>query len=66
METVGKIFVIVLISVGLSLLMAFPTMWLWNWLMPNLFNLPIIGFVEALGINIFASILFKSNNASSK
>lgn len=41
-------------------LMAFPTMWLWNWLMPVLFGLCKINFWQALGINILSAILFKN------
>ena len=41
------------------MLFGYPTMLLWNWLMPTIFNLPIIGFWQACGINLLASILFK-------
>ena len=33
-------------------------MWLWNWLMPKLFGLPLIGFWEGLGLFLLAKILF--------
>ncbi|HML68887.1 MAG TPA: hypothetical protein PKA81_10880 [Clostridia bacterium] len=33
-------------------------MWLWNWLMPKLFGLPVIGFWEGLGLFLLAKILF--------
>lgn len=48
-----------LATIGVSLLMALPTMWLWNWLMPDLFSLTEINFWQALGINAFSGILFK-------
>ena len=55
----------ILILIGLWLLsaiiLAFPTMWLWNWLMPKLFSLPHIDLYEAMGINFLTNILFKSN-----
>jgi hypothetical protein len=41
------------------ILFGYPTMLLWNWLMPTIFNLPYIGFWQACGINLLASILFK-------
>jgi hypothetical protein len=54
-----------LIVIGLLLLsaiiLAFPTMWLWNWLMPKLFSLSQIDLYEAMGINFLTNILFKSN-----
>jgi hypothetical protein len=55
----------ILILVGLWLLsaiiLAFPTMWLWNWLMPKLFDFIKIDLYEAMGINFLTNILFKSN-----
>jgi len=41
------------------ILFGYPTMLLWNWLMPHLFNLPYITFWQACGVNLLASILFK-------
>jgi hypothetical protein len=41
------------------MLFGYPTILLWNWLMPTIFNLPYIGFWQACGINLLASILFK-------
>lgn len=48
-----------------SILFAFPTMWLWNWLMPHLFNFPVITLWEALGIDFLFGLLFKSSSSSS-
>jgi hypothetical protein len=54
-----------LIVVGLLLLsaiiLAFPTMLLWNWLMPNIFGVTEITLYQAMGINFLSNILFKSN-----
>lgn len=54
-----------LIVVGLlilsAILLAIPTMLLWNALLPHLFNTPAINLYEAVGINILSGILFKSN-----
>ena len=54
-----------LIIVGLlllsSILLAFPTMWLWNWLMPDIFGLMKIDLYQAMGINFLTNILIKSN-----
>ena len=41
------------------LLLGYPLMWLWNWLMPYLFGLPEITFIQAIGLNILTSILFR-------
>jgi hypothetical protein len=45
----------------MALLWAIPTVLLWNWLMPDLFGLAYITIWQAIGINLLASILFKSN-----
>jgi hypothetical protein len=34
-------------------------MWVWNWLVPELFNGPIINFAQALGIMLLSRILFR-------
>ena len=36
---------------------ALPTMLLWNWLMPVIFSLTKIGFWQALGLNLLGSLL---------
>jgi len=54
-----------LIIIGLlllsSILLAFPTMFFWNWLMPDIFGLVKIDLYQAMGINFLTNILFKSN-----
>ena len=55
----------ILLIVGLivlaGILLALPLQLLWNWLIPLIFNLPEITFWQALGLNMLAGILFKSN-----
>jgi hypothetical protein len=34
-------------------------MWLWNWLIPDLFNGPVIHFWQALGLMLLSRILFR-------
>ena len=43
------------------ILLMFPVMWLWNWLMPLIFGLCRINIWQALGLNLLSAILFKSN-----
>ena len=43
-----------------AVLLGYPLMLLWNWLMPELFHLPVISFWQAIGLNFLSSILFKS------
>jgi hypothetical protein len=60
-----RIFHIVLMVIGgilfagcLAFLFGFGVMYLWNWLMPELFGLKVIGYWQALGIVLLAKILF--------
>ncbi len=43
---------------ALMLLLTFPIMWLWNWLMPEIFGLPAIGVWHALGLLVLCHVLF--------
>lgn len=43
---------------GFILLGGFVVMSLWNWLMPNIFGLGAITFVQALGLLVLSKILF--------
>ena len=60
-KTIG-LFLLGLISIlALATLMAIPTMYLWDWIMPKLFCLPEITLFEAWGIMVLSGILFKGN-----
>lgn len=43
---------------GLFLLIGNVTMWLWNWLMPEIFKLPAIDFWQAWGLLALSWIIF--------
>ena len=47
-------------------LLGYPLMLLWNWLMPNIFGLPEITFWQAIGLNFLSTILFKSTTIKNK
>ena len=65
-ETIGSILTAILIIVLIAAILGFPLMWLWNWLMPGIFNLPEITFWEALGLNALSSILIKPTIKTNK
>ena len=50
----------------MGIIMAFPTMWLWNWLMPIIFKLPEIGVLQAWGLSFLSGLLIKSTNVNKK
>jgi membrane protein required for beta-lactamase induction len=47
-------------------LLGYPLMLLWNWLMPIIFGLPEITFWQAIGLNLLSTILFKSTTTVKK
>ena len=57
--------VIALLTIAIiDLIFAFPLMWLWNWLMPMIFGLKTITWVQALGVMLLSSMLFNRTNIS--
>ena len=50
----------------LGIVMAFPTMWLWNWLIPTIFGLIKINVWQAWGLIVLCGILFKGATAIKK
>jgi hypothetical protein len=43
----------------------FVVMWLWNWLVPELFNGPVLGYWQTLGLLVLSKILFSGIGGSS-
>ena len=64
-KALGAIFAGLAVIVIVILILGFPTMWLWNWLMPEIFGLPTIGFWQAIGL-MFLSYLILPKSSNSK
>jgi hypothetical protein len=72
-DAFGVIGVIVLVVAVVCLIMGIPTMLLWGYLMPTLFPGAVaagtvvakITFWQAVWLNVFTSILFKSTSVKS-
>jgi membrane protein required for beta-lactamase induction len=62
-EAVAAIIGMIAIAI---VLLGYPLMLLWNWLMPVIFGLPEITFWQAIGLNLLSTILFKSTTIKSK
>lgn len=62
MKDATKIIASVLVLILIGIILAYPTMLLWNWLMPDIFGLTEITFLQALGINLLSDILFRRTN----
>jgi len=53
-----KIFFGIIAAIVFALLFGYVVMWLWNWLMPEIFGLAAIGYWQAVGILVLAKMLF--------
>jgi len=62
-EAIGAVIGMIAIAV---VLLGYPLMLLWNWLMPIIFELPEITFWQAIGLNLLSTILFKSTTIKNK
>jgi hypothetical protein len=49
----------ILLVIASVIAMAAIVMWLWNWLVPDLFNGPMINFYQSLGLMLLSRILFR-------
>lgn len=56
MEALACLGIVVVVALALSIC-PFLVMLLWNWLMPTLFGLPLIGFWQAVGLTILGGLL---------
>lgn len=66
-ETFGLFIAGIFLIAFMAVLMAFPTMWLWNLcLAPAVDGVNSIGLWQALGLNLLFSILFKSTTKTTK
>lgn len=54
----GMLVVIIALFFG-GFIFAFPIMWLWNWLMPELFDFQVIGYWQAFGLFYLSGLLFR-------
>lgn len=54
----------IMITIIVGLLMAFPVMWLWNAVMPEVFGLIRIDFAQALMLNLLSGFLIKGTDSS--
>lgn len=57
MEEIKEIAISILASVFALYLISIPVYFMWNWLIPNIFSLPYIDYLEAWGLMAFAVLL---------
>lgn len=61
----GAILGALLIAFLGSFLIAIPVLYLWNWIMPEIFGLIVITYWQAWGITLLSGLLLKSHSTSS-
>lgn len=64
-EIIGIIIFGALFITGLAILFGFVIMWLWNWLMPEIFGLTTLTYWQAVGLFILLRILIGGCGGSS-
>lgn len=65
-KIIGSILAVLIVAAILAIIMALPTMLLWNWIVPDLTKgaVTTLTFWKALGLNFLTAILFKPSNGS--
>jgi hypothetical protein len=61
---VGGLLVVALTMFIVGGLLAWPIFWIWNYMMPELFDLPVITWWQAFWGNFLCGLLFKSSIVS--
>ncbi|OEJ99330.1 hypothetical protein A8C32_09190 [Flavivirga aquatica] len=65
-EIAGLIVFGTIFIAGLAILLGFIIMWLWNWLMPEIFGLTTLTYWQSVGIFILFKILLGGCGSGSK
>lgn len=63
---IGLGFFIALVVVAIAYIVPAVCMWLWNWLMPDLFGVKNIDYWQALGLMVLSTCFFYRGGGSSK
>jgi hypothetical protein len=63
---VGTLIGTMLVVTGFIILITYPTMWLWNWLMSTTFGLPELTFWQTFGLMILTRLILPTISNSTK
>ncbi len=64
-KALGYTVIGVFVIAGIATIYAIPVYFLWNWLMPIIFELPRITLWQSLGLSLLTGFLFGKNSYSS-
>lgn len=59
-EIMYNIGIFIIAMIVIAAIVSLPVYWLWNWLIPVLFHLPEITWIQAWGLMFLSSLLFKN------
>lgn len=66
MDKIISIAISLIMIVFISIILAWPIMWLWNWIIPALIpGVGVLTWGKALGLSVLCGFLFKSTTYSS-
>lgn len=65
MNKATTILIVIITWFTLSLLCAFPAKWLWNYLMPMIFNLPKLTFWQTFGLQMLCWLFIPRDSTNS-
>ena len=65
-KKIGIVIVTLTVNTIIGFIFALPVQLLWNWLMPVIFNLPTITYIQAWGLLVISSYIIKSINVKFK
>ena len=65
-KIIGGALLVIFVLVVIALLLSVPVWLLWNWVAVTVLGLKKITLLQALGLTLLSSILFKSSSISSK
>lgn len=60
-----EVILLFLLGLAISIVLTFPVMWLWNYLMPMIFNLPKLTFWQTFGLQVLVGCFVPSRTSSS-
>lgn len=63
-KILGYIIGMLLTCLIAGLIFSLPIMWLWNWLMPTIFGLTKITWLQSWGLMVLSSLLLKSTSTT--
>lgn len=64
MKILSLVLLALVMIVSVSFILSVPVMLLWNWLMPKLFGVTTISFVDAVGLTVLVKLLFSDTKAT--